>query len=134
MIHGFANFCFISDSFHMPVILSLLETITAWEELAINLGIHYDTVRKIEVERRGNVDHSLRDVIHYWLLQRDDVKEMGGCTKQSLIAALQQMDEIAVANEVLGMVTSSVMCSLRVWEYIFTFYYLLSQLYACILH
>ena len=54
------------------------------------------------MERRGNVERCLRDVIHYWLDERDDVKEFGGCTKQRLVTALQETDQNNIADEILG--------------------------------
>ena len=83
--------------------MDLLETVTRWQALAFNLGITYSTVEKIEMERRGNVERCMRDVIHNWLLQRDDVKQMGGCTKRNLIIALREMEENAIVDKILGM-------------------------------
>ena len=83
--------------------MGVLETVMKWQALAFNLGITYSTVEKIEMEMRGNVEHCMRDVIHNWLLQRDDVKQMGGCTKQNLITALQEMEENAIVDKILGM-------------------------------
>ena len=87
----------------MPVVMSLLETVTNWQGLAFSLGIYFTTVEKINMERRGNVERCLRDVIRYWLAHRDDVKELGGCTKQRLVTALQDINENSIADKILGM-------------------------------
>ena len=87
----------------MPVIMSLLGTVTNWQGLAFSLGIQFTTVEKIDMERRGNVERCLRDVIRYWLDQRDEVKEFGGCTKQRLVTALQDIDENSIGDKILGM-------------------------------
>ena len=90
--------------------MGLLETVTRWQALAFNFGITYSTVNKIQTERRGNVERCMRDVIHNWLPQRDDVIQMGGCTKHCLITALREMEENAIVDKILGMFTSTIMC------------------------
>ena len=96
----------------MPVIVSLLEAVLNWQGLALNLGIHFTTIKKIHMERTGNVERCLRDIICYWLDQRDEVKEFGGCTKQHLVTALLDIDENDIADKIRGMLLNH---SLLVW-------------------
>ena len=78
--------------------MSLLSSLIHWERLGLQLGISFPEVKKIEKEERGAVNNCLAAMLYRWMQEGDDVRKVGGATKESLISALQGMDEIALAE------------------------------------
>ena len=78
----------------------LLSPLVHWDRLGLQLGISYPEVMKIEKEKRGLVNDCLEAMLWRWMQEEDDVKEIGGATKQALITALREMDEIAIAEAI----------------------------------
>ena len=90
--------CFCAGSKQLPQLMNLLSPLIHWERLGLQLGISFPEVKKIEKEKRGAVSNCLVAILHRWMQEEDDVKKVGGATKESLILALQGMDEIALAE------------------------------------
>ncbi|XP_019859679.1 PREDICTED: uncharacterized protein LOC109587898 [Amphimedon queenslandica] len=67
-------------------------------DLGLQLGLLPRTLDVIEKNNRGDVSGGLRECLKAWLKQNDDVKSKGGPTYNSLIQALRQMGENAVAD------------------------------------
>ena len=80
--------------------MSLLSPLIHWDRLGLQLGISFPEIKKIEKRERGSVNDCLAAVLQSWMQEEDDVKKFGGATKKSLISALQEMDEIALSEDI----------------------------------
>ena len=78
--------------------MSLLSPLIHWDRLGLQLGIAFHEVKKIEKRERGSVNDCLAAMLQRWIQEEDDVKEFGGATKESLVSALREMDEIALSE------------------------------------
>ena len=70
-----------------------------WDELGLRLGLHKNTLEAIERNNGGDVSRCLTDCLAHWLRRVDNVDSRGGATWDSLLTALQSMNEVAVADE-----------------------------------
>ena len=70
---------------------------TEWFELGIELGIHQPTLAAIEANNKGNVSRCLRECLTKWLNKADEAEP---CTWQTLVRALRDIDEKAVADHI----------------------------------
>ncbi|XP_019861259.1 PREDICTED: uncharacterized protein LOC109589641 [Amphimedon queenslandica] len=66
--------------------------------LGLRLGLLPRTLDVIEEESKGNVRNGLRECLKAWLEQKDNVKSVGGPTYDTLIQALRDEEENAVAD------------------------------------
>ena len=71
-----------------------------WDELGLRLGLHKNTLKAIERNNGGNVSRCLTDCLDHWLRRVDNVDSRGGAIWDSLLTALQSMNEVAVADSV----------------------------------
>ena len=85
---------------NLSQLLEILSPIVNWTLLGQHLGIHYHELQTIDKEERGSVRNCLAAMLHRWILEKDAVKELGGAIKESLVSALQKMNEIVLANTV----------------------------------
>ena len=81
-------------------LMVLLSPLVNWFGLGTQLGIYYHELKKIELEERGSVDRCLLAVLQRWMHEMDDVKICGGATKETLVSALKDLDEIALSEVV----------------------------------
>ena len=78
----------------------LLSPLVNWFGLGVQLGIYYHELKKIELEERGSVDRCLLAVLQRWMHEMDDVKNCGGASKENLVLALKNLDEIALSEAI----------------------------------
>ena len=67
-------------------------------DLGLRLGLLPRTLNAIKKDNRGDVRSCLRDCLVAWLEQKDNVDSKGGPTYESLIQALRDEEENAVAD------------------------------------
>ena len=93
---------FLLDTSHLVDILDLLKKHRysgfSYYDLGLRLGLLPRTLDVIEAENIGNVRKGLRQCLTAWLEQRDNVESKGGPTYDTLIQALRDEEENAVAD------------------------------------
>ena len=67
-------------------------------DLGLRLGLLPCTLNIIKEDNKGNVRSCLRECLTAWLEQRDNVKSVGVPTYDTLIQALRDEEENAVAD------------------------------------
>ena len=82
----------------LPRLTVLLSPLVNWYGLGIQLGIYFYELKKIELEERGSVDRCLIAVLNRWMQELDGVKDLGGATKEQLVSALQNIEEIELSE------------------------------------
>ncbi|XP_019860515.1 PREDICTED: uncharacterized protein LOC109588846, partial [Amphimedon queenslandica] len=70
----------------------------SYYDLGLYLGLYSHTLDVIKDNNKGNVHSCLRECLKAWLQQADDVKSKGGPTYDTLIQALREIGENAVAD------------------------------------
>lgn len=75
--------------------------INQWFSLGLALGLHYSTLEKIDMDKRGKVDDCRRQMLVAWLQQKDDVVEKALPTWKTLECSLRKMGENVIANKIL---------------------------------
>ena len=68
--------------------------------LGLSLGLLYTTINTIKGQCREDPESCLRECLAKWLEKADDVMKKGGPTIKSLMAALKELNQIAVADEI----------------------------------
>ena len=90
------------DTSHLVDILKLLKKYgysdDHYYDLGLYLGLLPRTLDVIKKNNIGDVCAGLRESLTAWLQQRDNVKNKGGPTYDTLIQALREIGENAVAN------------------------------------
>ena len=83
---------------------------TAWKNLGSELGLHPNTLAKIEANARGDVESCFTECLSKWLRRADDVDKRGGRpTYNSLLAALEQVPESkTVADDLSECITKTI--------------------------
>ena len=72
----------------------------SWSHLGIQLGLKKEsTLEEIEYKYPGDASKCLTECLSNWLKNKDDVDSRGGPTLNSLICALEQIGENAVADK-----------------------------------
>ena len=72
----------------------------SWSHLGLRLGLKKEsTLEEIEYKYPGDASKCLTECLSNWLKKKDDVDSRGGPTLDSLIRALKQIDENAVAEK-----------------------------------
>ena len=69
-----------------------------YHDLGLYLGLHPNTLDVIKENNKGDVSSCLRECLVAWLQQADDVKSKGGPSYESLMQALRELGENAVAD------------------------------------
>ncbi|XP_019855117.1 PREDICTED: uncharacterized protein LOC109584005 isoform X1 [Amphimedon queenslandica] len=70
----------------------------SYNDLGLHLGLLPATLDVIEANNKGDVCTCLKECLKKWLQQADDVKSKGGPTYDTLIEALREIGENAVAD------------------------------------
>lgn len=65
-------------------------------ELGLGLGIHYDTLEKIDDEQRGRIEKCKREMLAAWLKGEDSAKEQ---TWSTLVNAVKKINQ-ALAEKI----------------------------------
>ena len=93
----------ISDTKDLVQVLKALRDngfgTTNWMDLGLNLGLYINTLHTIEGNKHTLGDR-LNECLSAWLKLQDDVKAKGGATWSSLVAALRDIGENAVADKI----------------------------------
>ena len=72
-----------------------VKEIIDWRELGLGLGIHYDTLEKIDEEQRGRVERCKRETLAAWLKGEDSAKKQ---TWSTLVNAVKKIDAALSEN------------------------------------
>ena len=75
--------------------LEVVESVSDWKRLGLNLGLSYPTLADIEIYRRGKPDYCKIEMLSAWLQQQDKVSQW-----DVLRAALRSMGEHEIADKI----------------------------------
>ena len=78
----------------------LVKQVVDWKDLGLVLGLAYTTLQKIEREQHDRVDVCTREMLAAWLQQQDNVSQHGIPSLTVLRAALREIGENELANEI----------------------------------
>ena len=70
---------------HLLLLMESLDPIVKWFDLGMKLGLSYATLKKIEIERREQVEECKREMMVAWLQSATNT------TKQELMNALSKI-------------------------------------------
>ena len=84
-----------------------LKTVNNWQSLGLELGLLYPTLEAIETNNRGQVEQCKTTMLAAWLRKEDNVSKKGVPSWSVLIAALREIGENAVADQISHTVNSS---------------------------
>ena len=83
-------------------VLEVVESISDWKRLGLNLGLSYQpTLTDIETHRQGRPGECKIDMFSAWLQQKDNVSQKGVPSWGILRAALQKMGENEIADRLM---------------------------------
>ena len=71
-----------------------------WFELGLALGLLKNTLDTVEINYPRDTSRCLLECLTKWLEKADEVNSKGGATYVSLSAAIRDMNEIAVAENI----------------------------------
>ena len=77
-----------------------LKNFNNWQSLGLELGLLYTTLKRIEEEERGIISKCKIRMLAAWLQQQDNVYEKGVPSWSTLKAALMNIDENELADEI----------------------------------
>ena len=77
-----------------------VEQVVNWKYLGLALGLLHPTLQKIEREQRDKVDDCKTEMLAAWLHQQDKVSQHGIPSLIVLRAALREIGENELANEI----------------------------------
>ena len=85
----------------MSQVYFAITTVVQWTPLGLALGLDYSTLQRIEREKMGTIfiEECKMEMLSAWLQQKDDVLEKALPTWSALDAALREIGENKVANE-----------------------------------
>ena len=73
------------------------------------------------MEERGSVDRCLAAMLLRWMNEKDDVKAFGGATKGKLVSALEEIQEIALAESISQTTLGDLKACITIICYMFMF-------------
>ena len=76
---------------------SVSEVYADWKELGFRLGLHRDTLEKIDEDQRGRVRRCMREMLAAWLQGEDDAREQ---TWSGLVSALERIGQEELAKKI----------------------------------
>ena len=71
-----------------------------WSPLGLQLGLLQPTLSTIKANHRDDVESCLQECLTLWLSKGDKVTESGGPTWDSLVSALNKIDENFTAEKI----------------------------------
>lgn len=71
-----------------------------WFQFGLKLGLHYNTLKRIESEYPNNLNQCLTECLTKWLSKTDSVVTVGPLTYQTLASTLEKIGE-KTASETL---------------------------------
>ena len=91
----------ISD---LDVIMKILKesffSTTNWKSLGLSLGLYITTLDGIDKLTRDRCEDALCETLKHWISKEDKVQEKGGPRWSSLLRALKEVKENAVAESI----------------------------------
>lgn len=87
----------LNSSEHLAFITKELRELIEWQDLGMQLGLSFTTLKEIGINNRENVQRCKMEMLDAWLQGRDNVHSQGGITKKALVDALERAELIALA-------------------------------------
>ena len=80
--------------------MGLLDKLTDWESLGLELGLHFSTLDAIKIEERGRVRKCMMRMLVAWLKKSDNVSSCHGPSWKQLIESLRAIEENSLADDI----------------------------------
>ena len=77
-----------------------LKNFNKWLSVGLQLGLRYETLKRIEKEQHGLIDECKTEMLVAWLKRKDNVAVTGVPSWAILKAALEKIDENQLASEI----------------------------------
>ena len=84
----------------MKVLRENFFSTTNWKSLGLSLGLFITTLDEIDKLTRDRCEDALRETLKRWISKEDKVEEKGGPRWSSLLRALKEAKENAVAENI----------------------------------
>ena len=79
---------------------AVIRGLVNWEELGLQLGLLYLTLKRINIEQRGIISSCKLEMLSAWLQRQDNVVQKGVPSWSVLRTALQSMGEHETADRI----------------------------------
>ena len=80
--------------------MKLLDKLTKWEFLGLELGLCHSTLETIKINERGQVKECMMRMLAAWLKKTDNVSSCHGPSWQQLIKSLRAIEENSLADDI----------------------------------
>ena len=80
--------------------MKLLDKLTKWEFLGLELGLCHSTLETIKINERGQVKQCMMRMLVAWLKKTDNVSCCHGPSWQQLIESLRAIEENSLADDI----------------------------------
>ena len=80
--------------------IGLLDKLTDWKSLGLELGLHFSTLEAIKIEERCRVRKCMMRMLVAWLKKTDNVSSCHGPSWQQLIESLRAIEENSLADDI----------------------------------
>ena len=80
--------------------LAEIKDLVNWKELGLQLGLLYSSLKKIDLEQRGNIYSCNIEMLSAWLQKQDNVSQKGDPSWNVLRAALKRIGEHETADRI----------------------------------
>lgn len=84
----------------MYKVTEIVQDVIDWIRLGMALGVRYPALRKIKKEHREDVEDCKREMLAYWLEEKNCIAQMKQPTWVTLRDALQEIGENEVAARI----------------------------------
>ena len=81
-------------------VFAMIRGLNTWEELGLQLGLIYPTLKRIDLEKRGIIASCKIEMLSAWLQRQDNVSQKGVPSWSVLRASLQSMGEHETADRI----------------------------------
>ena len=81
-------------------IIMALKNFNNWLSLGLQLGLRYQTLKRIEKEQHGLIDECKTEMLAAWLQQQDNVAKKGVPSWEVLRVGLMNIDENELASQI----------------------------------
>ena len=81
-------------------VFAVIRGLVNWEELGLQLGLLYLTLKRINIEQRGIISSCKLEMLSAWLQRQDNVVQKGVPSWSVLRTALQSMGEHETADRI----------------------------------
>ena len=80
--------------------MKLLDKLTDWESLGLELGLHFSTLETIKIEEKERIRKCKMRMLVAWLKKTDNVSSYQGPSWQQLIKSLRAIEENSLADDI----------------------------------